>query len=92
MRKSISSAFLMAAGLLLLSALHAFPQSGDAVISTDTTWPSGTYNLNSLRVTNSATLTLQGSNTTGQVGGQWQGQVEAAMETGSAATAVAPSD
>jgi hypothetical protein len=49
-------------------------QSGNVVINTPTTWPSGVYNLTSLTVTGGATLTLQGANTTGQVSGQWAGQ------------------
>jgi hypothetical protein len=64
----------MATCLMILQTNHSFAQSGDVVISSDTTWVSGTYHLNSLTVTNNARLTLQGANTTGQVGGQWVGQ------------------
>ncbi len=59
--------------LLLLPANSSFAQTGDVVISANTTWPAGQYTLNSLTVTSGATLTLQGANTTAQVEGQWQG-------------------
>ncbi len=60
-------------GLLFFLGSAAHAQTGDVVISSDATWPAGQYNVNSLTVTNGATLTLQGANTTGQVDGQWQG-------------------
>jgi hypothetical protein len=49
----------MTACLLILQTSHSFAQSGDVVISSDISWASGTYNLNSLTVTNNAKLTLQ---------------------------------
>src|SRR5512136_1711489 len=60
-------------GLMFMLPSSALAQTGDVVISTNTAWPAGEYTLNSLTVTNGATLTLQGANTTGQVEGQWQG-------------------
>ena len=65
--------FVLAVGLLISIASSSFAQTGDVVISSNTTWAAGQYTLNSLTVTNGATLTLQGADTTGQVDGQWQG-------------------
>jgi len=69
--KTLSHVF--AVGLLVWLTGISFAQTGDVVISTNTTWAAGQYTLNSLRVTNGATLTLEGANRSGQVDGQWQG-------------------
>ena len=60
-------------GIMFVLVTGARAQTGDVVISTNTTWAAGQYTLTSLTVTNGATLTLQGANTSGQVDGQWQG-------------------
>ncbi len=74
MKRSLVASFLITAFLLILQTSHSFAQSGNVVITSDTTWPSGTYNLSSLKVTNNARLLLQGADTTGKVGGLWQGK------------------
>ena len=73
MKRTFLLRFLLSAGLPLFVAISSSAQSGDVTISTNTTWPAGTYNLTSLRVTSGATLTLQGANTSAQVSGKWAG-------------------
>ena len=69
----VSCLVALVVSVMLMSASLSLAQSGDVVISADTTWPADQYTLNSLTVTNGATLTLQGANTGAQVDGQWQG-------------------
>ena len=61
--------------LVLLSAIFPYGAhaADDVVISSNTTWASGVYNVNNLIVTNGATLTLQAANRAAQVTGSWQG-------------------
>ena len=73
MRQAFLLRLFLSGGLPLFLAIGLFAQSGDVLISTNTTWPAGTYNLTSLKVTSGATLTLQGANTSAQVSGQWAG-------------------
>jgi hypothetical protein len=95
MKRLVINSVLYPAILLILMASRSFAPTPleDVTISSDTTWPAGTYQLNSLTVTNSAKLTLQGANQTGQVGGQWAGQgvtisaVNVTVNTGSSITA-----
>ena len=49
--------------LLLANGVSAQAQSGDVVISADTTWEESVYDLNSLTVNNGATLTIAGGST-----------------------------
>jgi hypothetical protein len=59
--------FLAACALALLSS-SAHAQSGDVVISSNTTWSENSYSLDSLRVESGGTLTVAGGSTVSVVG------------------------
>src|SRR5512143_2857936 len=67
MKVSLLLRVLVTASLLLV-ATGAIAQSGDVIISTNTSWAEGTYQLNSLTVNNGATLTVEGGSTVNVVG------------------------
>jgi hypothetical protein len=65
-RKACKSGFLrlsVFAAFLILLAPSLVAQTGNVVISTNTTWATGTYNLTSLSVVNGAMLTIGGGST-----------------------------
>jgi len=55
--------FLVIAVVLTAGAAIADPPSGDVVISANTSWPEGTYQLESLTVNSGVTLTIAGGST-----------------------------
>ena len=95
MKRLIITSVFQSAAILFVLASRSFAPTPleDVTISSDTNWPAGIYQLNSLTVTNGAKLTLLGANQTAQVGGQWAGQgvtisaVNVTVDAGSSITA-----
>jgi hypothetical protein len=63
MREHRAASRLVFTCAFLLLGANIRAQSGDVVISADTTWPEGTYSLQSLTVQSGATLTVGGGST-----------------------------